>query len=608
MIYNHLEKKGLFPLFQYICDQQQERDCPFKLHICMDPRFTKASSFALRGWFIDVAKQVIPGFVPPSAGDACLVERTDADMFAELSKPGDAVYESSSDDEDVGKKKKKKGVKNTVKKAISAAELWALLAVWENRHSLNKVVSTRVQLSGAAESAPVSDVKEKILIGDFDSCGPETRRFLDAVDTAFGSCRGSTSKAAETQRADGVDATLEEEAEDDSGDAASTVEFRTGNCLSSSFSASFLTWSNGKKAQLCICDPPWGIRPVSYDADWDKNEWFNFATEVNSCMRDDGVILLFLSHFLLSAAIRAFTRFGWKSFHQPMVWIHKVPCKVFMFNSQPFSAHCLILPLFKNEKFNVVIDQNLEAEFGFGGGTSLFHNVFPAKVAVYRTKPKDTATSKRSSKGPAERTGAASKKTSASKDTSASKGHSKGTTDSDSEEAAASSTQMEALDMNLSQGDTPAKVKNRFRIEQKPLDLLQMLIRRYAPVRDSIVIDPTFGTGSAGIATFLNSIDPRIGRRFFFGMDSDPDALVVANKWLLEVKRKGVCFRPTCSGYYNNLFSRQVIIITFDIDSHHACILFRQPPRRKSTRENPPSLKNSLRTRKALKSNKTNKV
>jgi hypothetical protein len=52
------------------------------------------------------------------------------------------------------------------------------------------------------------------------------------------------------------------------------------------------------------------------------------------------------------------------------------------------------------------------------------------------------------------------------------------------------------------------------------------------------VIDPTFGTGSGGIASMICSCDDRIGKRYFFGMDSDPLALQVAESWVKEQQKK----------------------------------------------------------------------
>ena len=93
------------------------------------------------------------------------------------------------------------------------------------------------------------------------------------------------------------------------------------------------------------------------------------------------------------------------------------------------------------------------------------------------------------------------------------------------------------------EGDSHAKnASQRFRLEQKPIDLLHMLIRRYAPRDGDIIIDPTFGTGATGIATLTAACDGRVGNRFFFGMDSDKHAVDVATTWLKDTKAKCTVF------------------------------------------------------------------
>jgi hypothetical protein len=72
---------------------------------------------------------------------------------------------------------------------------------------------------------------------------------------------------------------------------------------------------------------------------------------------------------------------------------------------------------------------------------------------------------------------------------------------------------------------------DRFRVEEKPLFLLGLLIARYAPGDDDIVIDPCFGTGSTGVAAFLEN-------KSFYGMDEDLLATVVADRYLKQTSKK----------------------------------------------------------------------
>jgi hypothetical protein len=72
---------------------------------------------------------------------------------------------------------------------------------------------------------------------------------------------------------------------------------------------------------------------------------------------------------------------------------------------------------------------------------------------------------------------------------------------------------------------------DRFRVEEKPLFLLRLLIARYAPGDDDIVIDPCFGTGSTGVAAFLED-------KSFYGMDEDLLATAVADRYLKQTSKK----------------------------------------------------------------------
>ena len=72
---------------------------------------------------------------------------------------------------------------------------------------------------------------------------------------------------------------------------------------------------------------------------------------------------------------------------------------------------------------------------------------------------------------------------------------------------------------------------DRFRVEEKPVLLLRLLIARYAPGDDDIVIDPCFGTGSTGVAAFLEN-------KSFYGIDEDILAPVVADAYLKQTVKK----------------------------------------------------------------------
>jgi DNA modification methylase len=219
-------------------------------------------------------------------------------------------------------------------------------------------------------------------------------------------------------------------------------------------------------------------------------------------MNDDGVIMLFVAAQIIGRLETAMETFGWTMFRQPMIWVHKSPVTPYKMSRQPYSAHCMLMAFIKTPEFKVKIDKELETGYGFGRSTNLYHNVIVMKrTGVFRQKPK----AKRGKEVDEEHT-------------------------ADDEEEAGEEVDEEAK---------PAKnLAQRFRSEQKPVELLQMLIRRYAPGAGDIVIDPTFGTGSGGIASMICSCDPRIGLRYFFGMDSDPLALQVADSWVKEQQKK----------------------------------------------------------------------
>jgi hypothetical protein len=71
----------------------------------------------------------------------------------------------------------------------------------------------------------------------------------------------------------------------------------------------------------------------------------------------------------------------------------------------------------------------------------------------------------------------------------------------------------------------------RFRVEERPVFLLRLMIQRYAPGNDDIVIDPCYGTGSTGVAAFLEN-------KSFYGMDEDILATIVAERYLKHTMKK----------------------------------------------------------------------
>ena len=112
-----------------------------------------------------------------------------------------------------------------------------------------------------------------------------------------------------------------------------------------------------------------------------------------------------------------------------------------------------------------------------------------------------------------------------------SKGQLVSTEDEDDPEAVATQLFESGLLGDAKDLDEAKNRLDRFMVEEKPLFLLRLLIARYAPGDDDIVIDPCFGTGSTGVAAFLEN-------KQFYGMDEDLLATVVADKYLKQTMKK----------------------------------------------------------------------
>jgi len=214
--------------------------------------------------------------------------------------------------------------------------------------------------------------------------------------------------------------------------------------------------------------------------------------------------MFFLPWDLLHTVSAAMGEHGWKPFRQPFVWVC-VGKPAYRFSKQPFDGHCLILAFAKDlEHFQVVINEELEVRHGLKS-KNLYHNVFAAPQSKYRQKPSASKKSRRKSGS--------------------------GLVDAEDELAEVTATALSQSPTtpvaDTEQVAEATRTVNRFRVEQKPVNLLRMFIRRYAPTEGDIVIDPCFGTGSSGIAALKE-------KRVFFGMDQDPVAQIVAECWEAE--------------------------------------------------------------------------
>ena len=286
------------------------------------------------------------------------------------------------------------------------------------------------------------------------------------------------------------------------------ILFEHGDSLTC-FVEKFKQFSKGKKAQLCLTDPPWGLLQAAkhqHDVQWSKHQWFQFAESITKSMVDDGVVLVFTPHFLLATVTSAFLRVGWLAFRNPLYWVFK--SKFFSYSHQPCNTVQPILAFHKtgHEKtFRVKIDKfsKLEQTWKKRNHNPIL-NVFQCRgPSTFRKKPRQKK----------------------------SKGQLVSTEDEDDPELVATQLFESGLLGDAKNVDEAKNRLERFRVEEKPLFLLRLLIARYAPGDDDIVIDPCFGTGSTGVAAFLED-------KIFYGMDEDLLATVVADKYLKQTMKK----------------------------------------------------------------------
>ena len=258
-------------------------------------------------------------------------------------------------------------------------------------------------------------------------------------------------------------------------------DVKTGNALhefKTEFNTSQVTRSGKLKAQVCITDPPWGILGDSDITDpiWTQSDWNAFAEQVCPCVADDGLIFIFATHDMYHAISTALKRFRWHSWDQPLVWVKNGVSELTMRKSlQPHNRHCLIFVFNKKKKFQARINRE----------TELKHNMkYPFHTVI------DTYFSKKR-RGPGE----------------------------------------------FRPALTPeGKVvpESTFRVQQKPLNLLRALLRRYALPKNALIIDPCFGTGSLAVAAIVAE-GGGLSQKKFFGMDIDPKAHKVAHKWVSNI-------------------------------------------------------------------------
>ena len=305
-----------------------------------------------------------------------------------------------------------------------------------------------------------------------------------------------------------LDGDMDSEPDAEESPLIKEILFEHGDSLTC-FIENFKQFSKGNKAQLCLTDPPWGLLQAAkhqHDVEWTKQQWYKFAESITKSMRDDGVVLVFTPHFLLQKVTTAFQRLGWPAFRNPLYWVFK--SKFFSYSHQPCNTVQPILAFHKagfEKTFKVNIDtfSKLEQTWKKRNHNSIL-NVFQCKTtSTFRKKPRQKK----------------------------SKGQLVSTEDEDDPEAVATQLFESGLLGDAKDLDEAKNRLDRFRVEEKPLFLLRLLIARYAPGDDDIVIDPCFGTGSTGVAAFLEN-------KQFYGMDEDLLATVVADKYLKQTMNK----------------------------------------------------------------------
>ena len=223
-------------------------------------------------------------------------------------------------------------------------------------------------------------------------------------------------------------------------------------------------------------------------------------------MVDDGVVLVFTPSFLVGMVTLSFSRLGWLAFRNPLYWVFK--SKFFSYSHQPCNTVQPILAFYKTgfeKTFKVNIDTHIKLEQTWKKRNhNPYLNVFQCRgPSTYRKKPRQKK----------------------------SKGQRVSTEDEDDPEQVATQLYESGVLGDAKDLDEAKNRLDRFRVEEKPLFLLRLLIARYAPGDDDIVIDPCFGTGSTGVAAFLEN-------KSFYGMDEDLLATVVADQYLKQTMKK----------------------------------------------------------------------
>ena len=282
---------------------------------------------------------------------------------------------------------------------------------------------------------------------------------------------------------------------------------RTGH----GFSDRFLKWADtkqtGLKAHLCLTDPPWGTQQSQHDSAWSSAEWVQWGSHISKCMRDDGYIFVFIPHTKFQAVNESLASYGWEPFKYPLIW-YKTGAKQWQFRIEPHSKTELIFGFSKKQtRSTPQVSEEMEKKF-LVQKDEIFSNILRCKAPT----ASEIQFEDQRWKGARAVAG--------------------------EDEAEASS---DIVTKNLK--NKKAKGKARFREEQKPLHLLETLVRRYASMDNAIVIDPTCGTGSTGVAAVLQGtastfLGTKLVRRSFFGMDFDKQGEKVADEFYRERLKK----------------------------------------------------------------------
>lgn len=134
MMFNLLQSNDLFDLFEFICNQMDHHDNPFKVGVMTNAATTKSTPYALRGWLLEFASKIINNFVPPENDHPHFT--TPEEMEQELLE-GEGEQQESSTVEEAGGSTSAATSKKQKKKTFTHKELWASLAKWNKRSHLN---------------------------------------------------------------------------------------------------------------------------------------------------------------------------------------------------------------------------------------------------------------------------------------------------------------------------------------------------------------------------------------------------------------------------------------------------------------------------------------